>query len=250
MSSKSLLAALAVFCLYASCKKNSNPGSAGNSSANGKARLYIMDYHSPSLDRSDTFHLSYDNAGRLTGAVSSTHNYTFSYPTTTSVDWDFVGTGQPSVNDNDFYANGLIDSCFRIEDPNDSMVGKYMYTGNLLSKEILSWISGGTPSIFQQVSYTYDANGNAIKTVQTDGQNSYQYINEYTYTDKPAQLPVVLPVNIQVPAKNLPATQVISIAGSQTKTITFTYVFDASGRLTKETDSEDDGEVTVKTFTY
>lgn len=251
MSRKSLFAVVATFCLFVSCKKNRNSGSADNPSGVNKAKLYILDYHSLSLSRVDTFHLSYDKDGRLTGAVSSVSKYTFSYQTNSAVEWDFVGTGQPSVQERDFYTNGLIDSSFRIQDGSDSMIGKYEYNGNLLSKETLRWIYQGTSGIFLQVSYVYDANGNTIKTIQTVGQNSYQYINEYTYTDRPGPLPVVLPVNVQVPAKNLPATQVVAnYLGGSKSSITFDYVYDSAGRLIKETDTEDDGEVTVKTYIY
>ncbi|HVU95317.1 MAG TPA: hypothetical protein VHE34_08840 [Puia sp.] len=250
MSNKPLLNLLAAFCLVVSCKKNGTPAASGDPVPANKPRLYLLSYHSPSNSRVDTFQLAYDKEGRMTGAIAQNLKYTFSYPTTTSIEWNFVGAGQPSIHEKDFFTNEGIDSSFRIQDPSDSMVGKYEYSGGLLSKETLSWIYGGTPGIFLVVAYTYDANGNTIKTVQTDGQNSYQYVNEYTYTNKPGPLPIVFPANIPVPAKNLPATQVITNGTSSKRTITFDYVYDSAGRLIMETDTEDDGEVTVKTFTY
>jgi len=250
MSYKPLFAVLVTFCLFLSCKKNSDSGNPDNSVPANKPRVFIMNYHSLTSSSVDSFQLSYDKDGRMTAASSATHTYTFSYPTTASVEWDFAGTGQPSVHEKDFFMNGLIDSSIRALDPSTSMVGKYEYSGNLLNKLTLSLVNGGTSSIFLVESYTYDANGNTIKTVQTDGQNSYQYINEYTYTDKPGPLPVVFPATIPVPAKNLPATQVITNGTNPERTITFDYVYDSAGRLIKETDTEDDGEVTVKTFTY
>ncbi|HEY4110584.1 hypothetical protein [Puia sp.] len=251
MSRTTLLTVLVAFCFFVSCKKNSSPKTAVNSTpAENQVKLYIAEYHSSLTSNSDSFHISYDNAGRLASAISSRYKYTYSYPTSTSVVWDFASGGQPSVHEVDFFKDGQVDSTFRTEGLADTLTGKYEFNGNFLSKLTLQWGYQGIQSVFMRVSYTNDNNGNTIKTIQNDEQKSYQYIAEYTYTDKPGPLPVALPTNIPVPAKNLPSTQVITYTGNPTRTITISYGYDDHGRLVKETDMEDEKNYTVKSFIY
>ena len=76
------------------------------------------------------------------------------------------------------------------------------------------------------------------------------FIYFYTYTDKLLQV-TTNPIYYPLPSKNLPATLTVTDgAGNAIGTVTYTYVFDSSGRVTKETDTEDNGDYVVKIYGY
>ena len=71
----------------------------------------------------------------------------------------------------------------------------------------------------------------------------------YNTTDPFVQM--INPTYFATQSKYLPATQTLTDgSGNPQGTITYTYVFHGSGRLTKETDAGSNGDVGVKTYVY
>jgi hypothetical protein len=72
----------------------------------------------------------------------------------------------------------------------------------------------------------------------------------FTYTTYPLNVRIN-PTYFPAGSKYLPATQKLTDGfGNSLGTITYSYVFDSSGRLSKETDSADNGDLVVKTYIY
>jgi hypothetical protein len=86
--------------------------------------------------------------------------------------------------------------------------------------------------------------------VNSDGYGNINTIATFTYTDKPLNVRIN-PTYYPQPSKFLPATQrLMDGSGALYATVNYVYVFDGSGRLTKETDTVSDGEIATKTYVY
>jgi len=89
-----------------------------------------------------------------------------------------------------------------------------------------------------------------LKDIESDGYGTINQVTTYTYTTYPLNLPVN-PTYQPLQPKYLPATETITDgSGSHLGTITYTYSFDGSGRLIKETDTADTGDIAVKIYVY
>jgi hypothetical protein len=91
---------------------------------------------------------------------------------------------------------------------------------------------------------------NVIKDIQSDGQGNVNTISTYTYTNKPLSV-TISPIYYAPGSKYLPATQQQTDGtGNPTASVTYSYEFDSSGRLTKETDLINNADVATKTYIY
>ncbi|HEV2353183.1 MAG TPA: hypothetical protein VGR89_02985 [Puia sp.] len=247
MSTKCLLLALGAVCLLGSCKKNNGTNSSGTPD---KLKMYIEDATTSGLRQVDTFTVSYDGDNRITGLASRAITFAYAY-STNSFTIDLYNFGQLNIHEI-AYLNGssFVDSTFQFNSTNDTTTEGYTYSGGLLTRLTTYNYSSAGSSIYSIDDYSYDNNGNGITDVSSDGYGNINMTFSFTYTTHALKVrtsPGYLPVT----SKYLPATQTITDGnGNPVGTITYTYAFDGSGRLTKETDSADNGDVFVKTYIY
>jgi hypothetical protein len=232
----------------ASCKKNSGTNNNGNPN---RLKWYIENYTSGSTHLVDSFSVSYDNSDRITGLTSPLIKLVYGYANPKTNTLDIFEYGQPSLHENAFInGNALVDSSLQYDFSGDTTTQKYVYNGSLLTRNITYDYSSTGSSISSQEDYTYDNNGNMIKDVTSDGHGGVQTISTFTYTTHPVNV-TINPAYFPQASKYLPDTQKQTDGGgSLIATVTYVYVFDGSGRLTKETDTASDGEVVVKTYVY
>jgi hypothetical protein len=248
MKWKSFIVPVLLLALFISCKKNSSNSSASNSN---KLKFYIEDATNTPLDEIDSFSFTYDGQNRITSLYSTNIRSVYAYPTSNTFTLDLFTYGTFNIHEVAYInSSSLVDSTFQYNNTNDTTTEGYIYSGRLLLVKTTYDYSAITGAqISMQDEYTYDNNGNAIKDVQTDGFGNVNTISTFTYTDKLLNYsigPTYIPQS-----KNLPATLVQTDgSGSHIATITYTYVFDSSNRVIKETDAVDNGESVVKTYVY
>jgi YD repeat-containing protein len=233
--------------LLAACKKNSGTNSQG---AVNKLKMYIEDDRTLNGHQTDSFAVTYDNDNRITGLVSPNLKFAYAY-SAKSFTLDLYENGQFSIHEIAYINSAsYVDSTFQFNNTNDTTTEGYTYKGNqLVSKTTYLYSRLGT-SIDSRDDYTYDNNGNMTKDVQSDGQGNINMVQTFTYTDKPANV-TIHPTYFAQPSKYLPATlKLTDGAGNSLGTVTYSYAFDSSGRLIKETDTADNGDVFVKTYVY
>ncbi|MBS1605762.1 MAG: hypothetical protein JST42_24090 [Bacteroidetes bacterium] len=242
MNLRSLLTLSAVVFFAASCKKNSDSSPSGVSS---KLKLYIEDASATPYGTIDTFAVGYDNNNRITSLSGKSLRFAYAYTGSTGFTMDLFEQGLLSIHEMGFIKGSYVDSTFQVNNTQDTTTEKYIYSGTQLASRITYDYSGGRPVLYDRENYTYDGNGNLIKTVQLDGTTT-----TYTYTDKPFQL-TVNPSYYPVQAKNLPATEKQTDGGGNVvATVAYTYEFDNQGRVVKETDALSGGFVVVKLYVY
>ncbi len=238
--------ALAVF-LLVSCKKNSGTNSSGNAN---KLKTYIETDQVNGTTQSDTFAISYDNDNRITGLVSPNLKEIYTYESKRYT-LDLYVNGALSIHEN-FFINGssLVDSTLQYNNTNDTTTEEYVYNGTSLTTLFTYSYINNIASIDSRDDYTYDNNGNVLKDTQSDGYGDVNLVYAYTYTAYPLNARIN-PTYYPLQAKYLPATLKLTDGfGNSQGTVTYTYVFDSSNRLTKETDTGDNGDVATKTYIY
>ncbi len=93
---------------------------------------------------------------------------------------------------------------------------------------------------------SYDANGNLLKSQDTDGnEDTYEYFPDMIYVH-----PLIGPALTPVVKHNLIKTHTLTTGGVHVATGTFTYTFDSNKRMSTEKAIVDDGSVVIKTYTY
>lgn len=248
MHSRIFLAFCFGLCFLASCKKNSNSGSSANSS---KLKMYIEESHVAGSFALDSFHVSYDNDGRMTGMISPAIGIKYGYNGNTSFTTDLFENGSQTIHEI-AYLNGnkLVDSTFQYNNTQDTTTEGYAYSGSQLKTKTTYMYSDGLPYVDTREVFTYDGNGNCVKDVTSDSSGVVQSIETFTYTNKSFQL-LENPTYYPIQAKNLPASLALTDGqGNAMGSATFAYVFDGSGRVTKETQKADNGDYVIKTYVY
>ena len=219
-------------------------GTGGTGGSNFLVKTYTEDFTSASGNLKVTFDLSYDGSKRITSMISRTNagdKFVYQYGTN-KYSSDLYNSNILSIHA-DFYLNSmqLVDSIMQYNDTADTTTNKFTY--NAAKQPIRQneyEVKNGISTLINTTSYVYDANGNVLKEKGTDGETTYEYgtsLNTlnvgsiYFYT-----------------AKHLPKTT--TIKGPNAGTITHTYTFDSSNRLTSEKAVFTNGDVAVKTYTY
>jgi hypothetical protein len=247
MTTRHLLAALSALTILASCKKNN---STDPSSSTSKLKTYIEDVQSPYYHYTDTFAVTYDNNNRITSVASPDLKFQYTY-SDKSFTLDLYQNNMLSIHEI-LYLNNIpyLDSTFQFNSTNDSTTEKYAYNGKLLTRKTTYTYSKRATNVEFREDYTYDNNGNLIKDVETDSQGNLNATSSYTYTNNPLNV-TINPVYFAPQSKYFPATQKQTDgAGNTIATITYTYLFDNSGRVTKETDVASNGGSVIKTYIY
>lgn len=248
MRTKHLLHALAALCLFASCKKSSN--SNGSGTAN-KFKSYVEVVHAGGIDQTDSFNLTYDNNARLTTLASATQKFVYGYNGSTSITMDYYENGQLSIHEVGYLKNGILDSTFQYNDSQDTTTEGYVYSGNNLTrKTTYEYVNGYHIADFVDT-YTYDVSGILLRDVQNTG-GAPTTTTVYTYSGSPYPYQMTTsPFAVVNQLKYLPATQTIYDGGGNvTATVTYTYVLDSTGRVTQETDTQDNGDYVIKRYHY
>jgi len=231
-----------------SCKKENSNDSVNNAN---KLKLYIEDGTNSSFGVIDSFTVSYDGNNRITGLTSPNLKFVYTY-SKNSFTSDLYEYSQLAIHEI-YYINSssLVDSTIQYNDTNDTTTEKYVYSGKLLTKLITyDYTTSGGAEIYSENDYTYDNNGNVIKEVDSDGNGNVNTVSTFTYTDKPLNFSTN-PTYLPVASKYLPATKSQKDgSGNPIATVTFSYVFDSRGRVTKETDAFDNGESVVRSYVY
>lgn len=248
MKWKALIVPTLLLALFSSCKKDSSNSSGNNSN---KLKLYIEDATKTSYNAIDSFSFTYDGQNKITSIYSANLKTVYSYPTANTFTLDLYTYGVFNIHETAYINNSLlVDSTFQYNNTNDTTTEGYVYTGRLLMrKSSYTYTKATGAQIDTQDDYTYDNNDNPIKDIQSDGYGNVNMISTFTYTDKLLNYsigPTYIPQS-----KNLPGAQVQTDgSGNHIATVTYTYVFDSSNRVIKETDAFDNGESVVKTYVY
>jgi len=132
----------------------------------------------------------------------------------------------------------LVDSIIEVGQNGDTVTVGYTYS------------QSAGPQIYFEEDYSYDANGNLIKIITSDGKGNVNFIDKYTYTDYIPNL-TLDPTYYPTQSHNLLAT-IVKTDGSYNflESESFSYVFDSSKRLVKETSQSSTGQTTVFTYVY
>lgn len=251
MKWKTLIAPAILFALYSlsSCKKDSSNNAPNNPN---KLKMYIEDATNTPLNEIDTFNITYDGQNRITSLYSSTIKTVYASNSNNSFTLDLYTYGAFNIHEVAFINSSLlVDSTFQYNNTNDSTTEGYVYSGKtLLRKTTYDYSKSTGAQIDTQDDYTYDNNGNMIKDIQSDGFGDVNTISTFTYGNQLLNFSTS-PIYFPVQSKNLPATQTQTDGGGNLiATVTYSYVFDSAGRVTKETDAVDNGESVVKTYVY
>ena len=241
-----LILALATFVLF-SCKKSNGTNSSGSST---KLKMYIESIEIAGSQQTDTFNVAYDNSNRITSLASPNLRFEYTY-SDKSFTLDLFENNALSIHEIAYINSAsYVDSTFQFNDTNDTTTEGYAYSGSQLVHLVTYSYSSSGSEIETIDDYTYDNNGNMIKDMQTDGSGNVNQISTLTYTNKPLKV-TINPTYFAPASKYLPATEKVTDGGGNALgTVTFAYTFDGSGRLTKETDTEDNGAVATKTYVY
>jgi hypothetical protein len=194
--------------------------------------------------------VTYDNNNRITGLTSPNLKFVYTY-LDKSFTLDLYENNRLSIHEN-LYLNNIpyLDSTFQFNDTNDSTTEKYVYNGKLLMHKTTYTYSKKATTVDFRNDYTYDNSGNLTRDVETDGQGNINTISSYTYSTTPINV-TVNPVYFAPQSKYFPATlKETDGSGNTIANITYSYLFDNSNRLSKETDMADNGEVAIKTYIY
>ncbi|MBS1666991.1 MAG: hypothetical protein JST58_06415 [Bacteroidetes bacterium] len=240
-----LLSLLFIF----SCSKEKSY-SASNSTT--KLKMYIEDARNSSLNSIDTQYLAYDANNRITAMTSTQGKEVYTYTSNNQFTLDlYLGTTL-SIHELFFInSNSLVDSTRQDDQVGDTSTEGYLYNGKQLSRKTMyNYTAANGSQIYTQEDYTYDSNGNLVKDIESDGSGNISMTTTYTYNNY-SFVNLLSPVFLPIQSKNLPATMTQKDgSGGLIGSIGYSYVFDSSNRLIKETDLANNGETVVKTYLY
>lgn len=246
----SILVSFFAIIALSSCQKDKQPET--NASLN-KVKSYTESITTPGSGTIvATFNLGYDADNRITSVTQVEipgNKFSFSYTSATQYSMDIFVGGALSIHE-DFFFNGnsLPDSTYQYNDTEDTTTEKYLYNANnqlITLKEYIYSKSYGS-QIDNITSYTYDSNGNVVKTTDTGKQTeTFDYYPDLVYP-----MPITNPGSKVIKARNLVKTYKVTSNGYLVGSIEYTYTFDSNNRISTITQTTDDGTVGTQTFTY
>lgn len=225
----------------ASCKKDSGSDPSGGGL---QLKTYTETFNSAWGNQKVVFNVSYDNEGRITN-LNSTSGYKimFSYKPS-EYTMDIYALGQIQIHETFFIINGLIDSTLQTDGEGSVTSEKYIYNDKKQLVQLYQYSLDGTPYLESVTTTTYDANGNAVKTVESDGTvTTYEY-----YADKVNNVPDIIPAPYK--NTNLVKRSTVDYGFNDVTTVDFTYTFDSKQRISTISQVSSDGESGVQQFTY
>jgi len=232
--------------VFSSCKKEKP---AVTNVYTDKVKSYTETLKSSSGTTSETYNFDYDSQERITTITSESSaaekKFVFNYADS-SFTMDAFSGGTLYVHEIFYLKNSLTDSSYQYDNTLDTIAEKYLYnSSNLLSVRNEYAYYYGRAILSRITVYTYDNNGNLIKTNNTNNKiETYDYYPDLVYT-----MPVISP-KTQPRKTNLVKTYTLQENGNTIGTTTSTYTFDSNNRITSITEKASNGSVGVKTFTY
>ncbi|MGN6601459.1 MAG: hypothetical protein ACTHK8_03355 [Ginsengibacter sp.] len=229
-----------------SCKKE-DPAKPDNS--NYKLKTYSEKVVTGTDSISATWNFTYDAQDRMTSMFmvnNPAEKFTYSYPSDNEIVMDLLSSSG-NIHEEVFFKNGMMDSTYQYNDTQDTTTEKYVYN---VSKQLTKMYEydyyGGQPTLTTTTNYSYDANGNLVKTEDTDTNvETYDY-----YPDLVNIMPVISPLLPSVKSQ-LMKTHTVTSNGYPVGTVIFTYTFDDQNRISTVTQTEDSsGTIATSTFTY
>jgi hypothetical protein len=244
MKSKNLIVfAIGAALLFSACQKDKQP--------DADNVLNVKSY-SEKLVSSDgdsivaNYNLSYDARNRVT-AINQVevpgNKLLFTYESDSKFSIDIYVMSVLSIHEDVFLnSSHFVDSTYQYNDEKDTSSEKYIYNAN----KQLSTVKEFYKSVVDNVTtYSYDAEGNVVKTTDTDKQvETFDY-----YPDLVFAMPFINPLQSTTPA-HLVKNHEITSNGYLVANIVSTYTFDSKNRISTITQSLDDGSVATQTFTY
>ena len=245
MKSKTLtLLSLGIALFLAACQKDKQPDANSNV-------LKVKNY-SEKVVSSDgdsivaNYNLSYDANNRIT-ALSQVevpgNKFLFIYESDSKYSMEIYLKGALSIHE-DFFLNSRhsIDSTYQYNDEEDTTSEKYLYNANNQLTTVKEFYNSVVDNV---TTYTYDNNGNVVKTTDTDNEvETFDY-----YPDLVFAMPFTNPLQSTTPA-HLIKNHKITSNGYVVANIVSTYTFDSKNRISTITQTLDDGSVAIQTFTY
>ena len=188
----------------------------------------------------DTFNVVYDASDRIS---SITHEppgigkFAYEYNGTSSISFNiYDGIGNTNLTIHESYylnSNQKVDSIFQYNDTQDTFSAKFIYNqaNFLIEARYYQNNSGGLAVLRTIENYTYDAIGNRLTTLVKNASNNLLSTTNYTYNNILNNIWLV-PVNLPLPNKNLPLTEVeINALNVETSRLTYEYTFDSQSRV-------------------
>ena len=243
---------LAVITLAAaSCTKNDNP----QTGLSTKIKTYIEDASKTPYKTIDTFNIAYDASDRMISMISNSGGGGFYYAyNSTSYTMDIKQGSHLVIRDICYInSNQLVDSTFQYNDTDDSSTTKLIYNAGKQLTQLLNYeySKTGGAKLMGKETYTYDASGNMIKQTDTDASGAVTETKTSTYNTIAADYGLFNTLYRPLPYKNLPVTITTkSASGNIIAVESRAYTFDSNNRVRTETDSDNYGNVVVKTFLY
>lgn len=247
-----LFTLISILCcvVFSSCQKEISIDTSTSSPQQGsKPKTYTEDYTAEGEHYAMTFALSYDGQGRLVSLISTTdpgNKFLYAYPQQNLFTMDLYNANELSIHE-DFYLNSssFIDSTFQYNDTKDTTTEKYVYNSNkqLIALKRYFYEEG---AVVQDETTRYEYNDDGTLARETDGSTvtSYEY-----YADLENSLLLSLTPYTPVSPKLVKTTTVSS--GGEQIVQQHSYTFDDQKRLTSETITIADQDVTVvKSYTY
>ena len=245
MKSKTLtLLSIGIALFLAACQKDKQPDANSNV-------LKVKNY-SEKVVSSDgdsivaNYNLSYDANNRIT-ALSQVevpgNKFLFTYESDNKYSMEIYLKGALSIHE-DFFLNSRhsIDSTYQYNDEEDTTSEKYLYNANNQLTTVKEFYNSVVDNV---TTYTYDNNGNVVKTTDTDNQvETFDYYPDLVYA-----MPFTTPLQSAIPA-HLVKNHKITSNGYVVANIVSTYTFDSKNRISTITQTLDDGGVATQTFTY
>ncbi len=234
-----------------SCQKNLT----GDTGSSTKIKTYIEDASKTPYNSIDTFNIAYDGSDRIISMVASSGSGGFYYSyTPTSYTMDIKLGNQLNIREVSYInSNQLVDSTFQYNDTNDSSTSKLVYNAARQLVQVLyyDYTKAGGGILSGKESYTYDASGNMITQTNTDASGTVTETITSTYSTFTAEIGLFNLLYRPAMYKNLPLTITTkSRTGNIISVENRAYTFDSNNRVTTQTDSDNMGNVVVKTFLY
>lgn len=193
-----------------------------------------------------TYNFSYDDNNRITSMNQVEvlgNKFLFTYPSESKYSMEIYASGALSIHE-DFFLNSnhLVDSTYQYDENEEITTEKYLYNA---SNQLVTLKEYDNSVLDNVTSYTYDGDGNVVKTTDTNHQvETFEY-----YPDLVFAMPILNPLQATKALPLVKANKVTS-NGSLVGSSVITYTFDSNNRISTITQTLDDGSVFEKTFTY
>ena len=200
-----------------------------------------------------TFNVKYSANKQLTNLISTSNpgdKFVYTFPSATKYTMDIFGSNLLSIHEDIFTSSiGFTDSTYQYNNTKDTSAEKYFYNTNYQVITMNEYqFNNGKSELNNTINYSYNTDGDLITASGTDlNIESYTYYSNAVYVN-----PIVFGILNSASYKkmHLPKTYNLTSNGYVIATATYTYTFDAKGRVSTDTQTFTDGSVMNKSYTY